>query len=340
MAAPDLFSALIGGTPTDPDQQAALAAALRGQSLVGLLGSASGDSVLAPIGNRLTQSATQQAEDLGQQRMAQARQTSEDTFRQAQMANMTAEQRQQQAALAETVRQHNLENQQKQWEYGIGPGGGTDPQFQQIVDAIGSYQMAPLNTLSTRNPRNLNIMQAVLQQYPDFDTTKYANKLSTVKAFGGGGKQGQLLRSADVGIQHLGVLDQAVTALNNGQYPIFNSIVNTAKQQLGLSTAPTDFAAVKPIVSDEINKFIIGAGGGVTDREIAQKAVDAAQTPQALRSVISHWTSLMGGQINGLKQEYEANTGLQDFNSKLSAPTQAALGLSNPSQGWIVRQVK
>ena len=336
----DLFSALIGGTPTDPDQQAALAQALRGQSLLGTLYSATGDSPLGPIGKQLTQGALAQADSLGQNRMAAARQTSEDAFRQAQMANMTAEQQQQQAQLAETVRQHNLENQQKMAELGIAPGGGTDPQFQKIVDAIGTYQMAPLNTLSTRNPRNLNIMQNVLQQYPDFDATKYANKLSTVKAFGGGGKQGQTLRSADVGIQHLGVLDQAVTALNNGQYPIFNSIANAAKQQLGLSTAPTDFAAIKPIVADEITKFIIGAGGGVTDREVAQKTIDAANTPQALRSVIAHWTSLMGGQINGLKQEYESNTGLQDFNTKLSAPTQAALGLSNPNQGWIVRQVK
>jgi len=296
---------------------------------MGQIGALSGDRVLAPFGQNLMRTADQEAETLGSQAERQQQLSQQRDFQTGQLAHMGAEETQAKSALAETVRQHNLENQQKQWEYGIKSDGAPDDQYQKLVDAIGTYNMAPLSSMSTRNPRNLNIMSDVYAKYPDFDSTAYANKLSSVKAFGGGGKQGQTLRSADVGIQHLGVLSNAIDALNNAPIPVWNRVANSVKQELGLSTAPTDFAAIKPIVADEINKFIIGAGGGVTDREQMQAAINAAQTPQALHSVVNHWIQLMGGQIHGLKQEYESNTRLSDFDQKLSKATRVALGMES-----------
>lgn len=330
----DLYSALIGGTPTTDEQRSALVQALRGQRLMGQLGQLSGDQVLAPVGASMIKGADTGAEQVGQLGLAQTRAAQQQAYQQAEMGHMAAEEQQAKSALAETVRQHNLEHQAKMWEYGKGEGGGTDPEYQTIVDKIGTYQMPPLNTSSTRNPRNINIMTDVANKYPEYDTTFFDNRKNTVKAFGGGGPKGDLVRSADVGVQHLGVLNEAIDALNNGNIGVWNSVKNTVKKELGLDTAPTDFAATKKIVADEIAKFITGSarsGGAVFDRKEMEDEVSGSMTPQALKGVVHKWTELMGGQIKGLKQEYEVNTKNTDFESKLTPQTRTYLGLGGAS---------
>lgn len=334
----DIYAALTGAAPTTGEQRNALIQALRGQKLMGQLGSLTGDPVIAPVGQNLMKGADTGAEQIGQLGLSQTRAAQEKAFQTAEMGHMTAEEDQAKNVLAETIRQHNLESQAKKWEFGIGEGGQRDSTYQNIIDKIGKYEMAPLSTAG-RNPRNLNIMGDVAAAYPDFDDTFYNNRKKTVQAFGGSGAKGDLVRSADVGVQHLGVLEDAVTALDNvgkGGLPVeaWNSAKNYVKQKLGLSTAPTDFAATKKIVSDEITKFIIGsarAGGAVYDRQGMEAELNAAMTPQALRGVVKKWTDLMHGQITGLQREYEVNTHNTDFETKLSPETRTRLGLGGSS---------
>lgn len=333
----DIYAALTGATPTTEEQRNALVQALRGQKLMGQLGSLTGDPVLSPVGQNLMKGADTGAEQIGQLGLSQTRAAQEKAYQTAEMGHMTAEENQAQNALAETVRQHDLENQAKRWEFGIGADGGRDSTYQGIVDKIGKYEMAPLSTAG-RNPRNLNIMGDVAAAYPDYDDTFYNNRKKTVAYFGGSGKGGNAIRMADAAIQHMGVLDETVTALDNyskGGIPVeaLNSAKNFLKKTLGLSTAPTDFAATKKIVADEVTKFIVAAGstGAVFDREAMEKEVNASMTPQALRGVMKKWVDLMHGQMNSYQNEYEVNTHNTDFQTKLSPETRTRLGLGGDS---------
>jgi len=347
----DIYSALMGQAPTTDEQRQTLISALRNQKLLGQLGTLSGDQVLTPVGQNLSTSADTEAAHIGQLGLEQAKEATQNKYREAQQANYEAERANQQSALAETMRHNKAEEGLKAAEYGIGPGGDEDKNFQTMVDKIGTYQAPPLNASATKNPRNFNIMAKVLEKYPDYDGTFWNNKNKSVQAFGGSGKQGQLVRSADVGIQHLGVLQEAADDLNNGQIPLKNRTVNFLKREFGISTAPTNFEATKKIVADEITKFITGSaanGGAVFDRKAMEDEVNSAMTPQALKGVMNKWVELMGGQIKGLKHEYEVNTRMGDFNEKLDPATRKRLGIDPEEnvgraptmQGWKIEVVK
>ena len=84
---PDLYSALIGGSPTQADQQQALAAALRRQATLGELAQASGDRTLAPLGKELQSGAQSGAEDISSQRLKEEAAKTEQNYRAAQQRN-------------------------------------------------------------------------------------------------------------------------------------------------------------------------------------------------------------------------------------------------------------
>jgi len=346
----DIYSALLGQAPTTDEQRQTLISALRNQKLLGQLGSLTGDAVLAPVGQNLSTSADTEASRVGQLGLEQAKEATQNEYRKAQQSNYEAERANQTSALAETMRHNKAEEGLKAAEYGIGEGGKSDTNFQTMVDNIGTYRAPPLNASATKNPRNFNIMAKVLEQYPDYDGTFYNNKNKTVQAFGGQGKQGQLVRSADVGIQHLGVLQEAADDLDNGRLPLKNRTVNFLKREFGISTAPTNFEATKKIVADELTKFITGSaanGGAVFDRKAMEDEVNSAMRPEALKGVMNKWIELMGGQIKGLKHEYEVNTKMGDFNEKLDPVTRKRLGIDPAAdtgrapnmQGWKIEPV-
>jgi hypothetical protein len=339
---------------TNPQTQAtpAMIASLRNQNILGQLGQITGDRVISPLGQSLSSNANAQAEQLGKNSLTEQQRLTQQQFRDAQQKNYESERTNQQHALEETMRHNKAEESLKGYELGKDDGSSDDGgqpgglnDFQEMVKAIKNYDKAPLN-ITTKNPRNLRIMAEVQRQADQegqpFDDTFYKTKQQTMNAFGGQGKQGQTVRSADVLTHHLGVLDQAIDALNNtGPIP-WNAAKNFVKKQLNLSTAPTDFEAVKGIVSDELVKFILGTGaGGVTDRETAQKTVDADIAKNGLKSVVAKYKQLGMGQIEGLKQEYEQNTritkpeDLRYFSRKLSAPTRKALGLTVPEDEQV-----
>jgi hypothetical protein len=112
--------------------------------------------------------------------------------------------------------------------------------------------------------------------------------------------------------------------------------------QLG-RPAPTNFDAAKEIVGDEVVKAVIGGVNSQADREAIKHLITSTQTPAQLKGVIQTFTALLGGQLDGQRQRYQAGTGLNNFDQKYLAPaTQDALkrGLPNsPVDPAIARMV-
>lgn len=347
----DIYGALMGNPPTSDEQTQALISALRGQKLVGQLGMLSGDPFAGGVGKQLDTSSDQQAENIGQQRRSALQMANQQAFQQAQISHMAAEEQQSQASLAETIRQHNLENRQKQQALGINPDSGQmDPQFSKMVDDIGQLRAPALNANATRNPRNFNVMQAVYEKYPGYDGSQWQNKQRTVDDFGSSGKSGILLKSADAGIQHLGNIDTAIDNLQNTPVSFWNSGVNWVKKEMGLSVAPTSFDAQKGIVAAEITKFIEGGGtgaGALADREQLRNDLDSSRSPAQLHDVVAKWKGLMAGQIHALGDSFQRGTygTIPQGDAKhpfttLSGATKDALGIDNdPFKGFSAKPV-
>jgi hypothetical protein len=142
------------------------------------------------------------------------------------------------------------------------------------------------------------------------------------------GKNGNTVRSLNVAVSHLDTLERLGTELGNGNMQMVNKIGNEFAKQTG-KTAPTNFDAAKQIVADEVVKAVVGAGGALADREEAARTINAAQSPAQLTSAIRTYKELMGGQLKGLKNQYEQSTGRKDFERLLNPETIGELNGGN-----------
>lgn len=181
---------------------------------------------------------------------------------------------------------------------------------------IANYEMAPLNGYALRTPIGAEIMAAVKKLNPNYDATTYQTKQTARTAFATG-KQGNIVRSLSVATNHLDQLAEAAHALAQGNIPAVNALVNTYSRHTG-SPGVTSFNAMKAIVGDEVAKAVIGSGGAESDRQGIQDAFNSANSPRQLQGVISHYEGLMGGQLSGLRRQYQRSTGLDDFNGLVS----------------------
>lgn len=193
---------------------------------------------------------------------------------------------------------------------------GDPATIEATAQGIANGNLAPLSGFALGRPMGQAVMARVMQINPNYSGKDFSVGMAAEKKFNAG-KLGDTVRSFNVGLAHLDTLDQATTALNNGNIPLFNRAANAIATQTG-NPAPGNFEAVKEIVGNEIVKAIVGSGGGVGDREKAQKSIDAAKSPGQLRGVIATYKSLMQGQLGGLKREYESSTGKRDFEKFLS----------------------
>ena len=195
------------------------------------------------------------------------------------------------------------------------------------VRAIGEGRSPSPAARSLSTPAGRQLMELVNQAYPNYDAKEYVTKTAAEKAFVG--KRGDTTRSFNVLVDHLGTLQQAADALQNGDTRLFNQTGNFIGLQTG-TTPPADFNAIKRIVADEITKAVLGGAGALGDRKSIDDAISAASSPQQLSSVISKYKQLAGGQLNGLEQQYSATTGKTDFRDKFLTPTtRAALGTTS-----------
>lgn len=184
-----------------------------------------------------------------------------------------------------------------------------------------------------RQPRSPQAMamQKYMEENPNATAEDISNfgadyraRSAAVQAFATG-KQGDIVRSFNVSTEHLGTLSKLADALDNGDMKGFNRVANAWATQFG-GTAPNNFETAKQIVGNELIKAIVGAGGGVGDRDKAQAVLDAALTPQQLKEAITTIKSLISGQLVGLKKQYEDTTGRNDFDNRLTGPARDMLG--------------
>jgi hypothetical protein len=195
---------------------------------------------------------------------------------------------------------------------------------------IANYEIPPLSGFALRSAQGQAIMAAVKQQNPNYDATAYTTK-NTARMKFAVGKQGDIVRSLSVATNHLDQLSQAADALNNGDIGMFNRVANALGVHVAGHNSVTNFDAMKEIVGDEVVKAVVGSSGAEGDREAIKEAFNAARSPAQLQGVIEKYEGLMGGQLQGLKRQYQRATGLKDFDSFVS--TMAQQRLSAAAQG-------
>lgn len=194
-------------------------------------------------------------------------------------------------------------------------GPGESDEIDRIAKATANYQLAP-PAGGNRSPRGAAILAKALEYNPQYQAQEYESRKGAYKAFASG-KQGDQVRSFNVAISHLNTADDLIDALANGDTVAINRISQEWKRQTG-SAAPTDLATARAIIRGEVVKSISGAGGGVEDRQSALAGLADGASAEQMHGSVNIAKRLMGGQLGGLKRQFEHSTGRADFESMLS----------------------
>ena len=184
---------------------------------------------------------------------------------------------------------------------------------------IANGQIPMLSGPSLRTPWGQSVVARVGQLKPDYNAANFTSASSSLRDFTSG-NSAKVVNSLNTGIAHLNTLSNLSEALDNTNSPLFNKVANLWKQQTG-QAAPTNFNSAKQIVAAEVVKAISGSGGGVADREEAQRVVDAANSPDQLKQAIGTVRELFAGQLHSRRNMYEQGTGRKDFNRFLLPET-------------------
>jgi len=200
------------------------------------------------------------------------------------------------------------------------------------VALITDHRSAPPQRNTQRGEQ---LMQLVAMVDPTYDATQFKTKQGIETAFTSG-RLGNTLRSLNVVQDHLGTFNEVAKNLGNDSVQFTNVMGNQIAKWTG-QPAPTNFAAVKNIVADELTKAILGTAGALGDREEMKKTVSAANSPEQLAGVVDEWQKLIAGQVKGLKDQYESGGGtnkavkvLFERAGKSAAPGTAGVDTSNP----------
>lgn len=189
-------------------------------------------------------------------------------------------------------------------------------------------------------------MTRYLQEHPEAsaDEVKRAAQLYTTQTTAQNrflsGPQGNTIRSLNVVVSHLQTMQDLGNALNNGNITAFNRIAQRYAEETG-SPAPTNFDTAKQIVGAEVIKALGVAGAGSqAERQEAADAFNRARSPAQLAGAIEAARKLLVGQLEGLRRQYVASTGLEGstFDEMLEPETRSFFGEAEKSEtdkdGW------
>lgn len=132
-----------------------------------------------------------------------------------------------------------------------------------------------------------------------FQTDKSVTKAFTT------GKPADTINYFNTATDHLKLLKEAATALNNGDTQLFNSLANRFATATG-SPAPTNFDTIRNAVAGELAKTFKGAGASDEEIGLITGTVNNSQSPEQLYGSIDNDLKLMAGKMDALKGQYEA----------------------------------
>jgi len=171
--------------------------------------------------------------------------------------------------------------------------------------AVANYQTAP-PTMSRGGP-GAGIMRKVMAINPDYDAKNWKLQADQLKNFTSG-KVADQLRATNTALSHVGILNDAIDALNNGDLRVLNSLGN----RLGLETGATPVAVFNTIVG-KVGPELAQAYGEATggERKVEKGNFDPNLPPQTLKANVAITAQLLKGKIDSTKFQWTSTPGFE-----------------------------
>ena len=126
------------------------------------------------------------------------------------------------------------------------------------------------------------------------------------------GNGGKVITAYNTALNHLELLDDGtpehngmIKALANGDYQTFNRLGNAFAKETG-SPAPTDFNAVRDMVSGELANVAASNGATIPEIDSMRKDLEQAGSPEQLQGVVNDFHKLLMGKAVELYHQNEA----------------------------------
>ncbi len=211
------------------------------------------------------------------------------------------------------------------------PAYGTGDAY---IKSIGDYR-EPLPPLRGNSPQQIaehrRLVDAVMVANPQYDSRLFANAQKALNAFGSG-KEGREVTALNTVAAHLGALDDAISALNNGDVKLLNRVSNSLGVNVAGQTPAAAFKVITNRVKSEIVRAYDGTAGALGDRESAEHDFDVNLSPNILRKNARISAELLRGKIDGLANQFERNVPGRKFDG-ISQQAQAAYDRLAPRRG-------
>jgi hypothetical protein len=184
------------------------------------------------------------------------------------------------------------------------------------VTAVLEGRQSPPGSFALKTPYWQNVMNNVYALDPQWNEQRaQLRKAYTV------GPQSKEINAINTAVGHVGVMNDAIDALNNGDVKVLNAIGN----RLGVETGQdpvTTFNTIVHRVGPEIAKAYIGAGGSAGERGSDEKDFDPSLGPKQLRSNVGITAELLRSKISSLANQWDENKsqGMPSFQDRFIMP--------------------
>ena len=182
-----------------------------------------------------------------------------------------------------------------------------DPSTASQVKALAEGRMQFPGGFALKSPYWQNMLRSVSQYDPGFDAVNYNARNATRKDFTSG-KSAQAVSSFNTAIGHLGTLQQAGEALQNGDYPLINQGRNLYRDNTG-DPRVKSFDVARQAVADELTRAFRLSGGNLHDIEGWEKSINAASSPEQLKATIQQAVTLLSSRIGAVGDQYKRGMG-------------------------------
>ncbi|MDQ0010539.1 hypothetical protein J2T07_002729 [Luteibacter jiangsuensis] len=191
-----------------------------------------------------------------------------------------------------------------------------------------------------------SVVQDAQQVDPTFEAGSYQARAAARKDFTSGATAKNITALNTVA-HHLDQLLEQGKQLNNGRFPLWNSIANSAGTHVG-KDAVNNYNLNADAVADELAKVFAGSSGALADREQIRSRLDASLSPTQQEGFGRTAASLIEGRLAGLQAQLDQGLGYGSKNIQLVSPDANALftkfkGGEKPKAaangGWSARRV-
>lgn len=196
-----------------------------------------------------------------------------------------------------------------------GLAGPLSPAAQASAQAILEGRMDTPGSFALKTPYWQSVMGEVFRQDPGWNEQRaQLRKAYTV------GSQSKEINAINTALGHLGTLNDAVGALNNGNVQALNNIATQMGVQAGKDNVTT-FNTIVNRVGPEVAKAYVGAGGSAGERGTTEKDFSSSMSPQQLKSNIGVTADLLRSKISSLENQWNQNAPAgQDFQTRFMMP--------------------